>query len=154
VAYLAAAMIIAGVALFVAAPLAGGIVSGRGAKPDADLEHLEHERGLAVQALRELEFDRETGKLSDADYQTLRAELERKALTAMAALEKERAPQRGRAHLRRVDFGRAASLARTSEPRRINFCPRCGARALAEAKFCAECGLALRPREIASGGAE
>ena len=29
---------------------------------------LEHERALAVQGLRELEFDREMGKLSDADY--------------------------------------------------------------------------------------
>ena len=43
----------------------------------------EHERGLAVQGLRELEFDRQTGKLSDADYESLHDALEQRALAAI-----------------------------------------------------------------------
>ena len=85
---LAAAMIVAGVALFVAAPLGIGLVGAR-AKSLSELqaERLEHDRALAVQGLRELEFDREMGKLSDADYQSMHKALEDRALTAMAAIE-------------------------------------------------------------------
>lgn len=39
----------------------------------------------AVEALRELEFDRATGKISDADYSSLKASYTRKALTVMRA---------------------------------------------------------------------
>lgn len=39
----------------------------------------------AVEALRELEFDRATGKISDSDYGTLKATYTRKALKVMRA---------------------------------------------------------------------
>jgi hypothetical protein len=39
----------------------------------------------AVEALRELEFDRATGKISDVDYASLKATYTRKALTTMRA---------------------------------------------------------------------
>jgi cytochrome c-type biogenesis protein CcmI len=85
---LAAALIVAGVALFVAAPLGIGLVGAR-AKSDGELqvERHEHDRALAVQGLRELEFDREMGKLSDADYESMHKSLEDRALTAMAAVQ-------------------------------------------------------------------
>ena len=40
---------------------------------------------LAVDALRELEFDRETGKISDSDYGPLKARYTEQALTVMRA---------------------------------------------------------------------
>jgi ribosomal protein L40E len=39
----------------------------------------------AVDALRELEFDRQTGKISDADYEPLKARYTEQALTVMRA---------------------------------------------------------------------
>jgi hypothetical protein len=39
----------------------------------------------AVEALRELEFDRQTGKISDSDYTSLKARYTSQALTAMRA---------------------------------------------------------------------
>jgi len=39
----------------------------------------------AVEALRELEFDRETGKISDSDYGPLKARYTEQALTVMRA---------------------------------------------------------------------
>jgi ribosomal protein L40E len=39
----------------------------------------------AVDALRELEFDRQTGKISDGDYESLKARYTAQALTAMRA---------------------------------------------------------------------
>jgi hypothetical protein len=42
-------------------------------------------RNPALEALREIEFDRETGKLSDADYNALRAEYTQRAVAVMRA---------------------------------------------------------------------
>jgi ribosomal protein L40E len=39
----------------------------------------------AVEALRELEFDRQTGKISDSDYEPLKARYTAQALTVMRA---------------------------------------------------------------------
>src|SRR5229473_5536075 len=93
--YLAAILIVAAVALFVAAPLSGGFPRRRGATSrELELERLEHERGLAVQGLRELEFDHEMGKLDDADYRELKATLEARALAAMGAIDRAKAAGR------------------------------------------------------------
>ena len=46
--------------------------------PDAELE--ETPRGQALLALKEIEFDRATGKLSDADYEELKARYTARAL--------------------------------------------------------------------------
>lgn len=173
--YLAAAMIVAGVALFVAAPLAGGLLPSRRKrfdKDDLDAIRLEHERGLAVQALRDLEFDREMGKLSDADYEALRSTLENRALGAMQSIEQLKdkigAAQvaavpafRPALHVeppRRAEPPRAAQfpsfgVTRTSAatPRGVRFCPQCGTRTITDARYCSECGLGLRPAGRATG---
>jgi hypothetical protein len=88
----AAILIVAGVVIFVAAPLSGGLIAPRRRSArEIEAMRLEHERGLAVQGLRELEFDRTMGKLGDADFNQLRAALEARAIAAMTALEKLRA---------------------------------------------------------------
>lgn len=88
---IAAILIVLGVALFVAAPLSGRLgARAKRSREDLELDSWEHEHALAVQGLRELEFDREMGKLSDADYESLRASLEGHALQAMAAIERSK----------------------------------------------------------------
>jgi hypothetical protein len=96
--YLAAILIVAAVALFVAAPLSGGFPRRRRSTSlQLDLERLEHERGLAVQGLRELEFDHEMGKLDEVDYRDLQRALEDRALSAMTAIERARTADRAAA---------------------------------------------------------
>ncbi len=175
---LAAALIVAGVALFVAAPLGIGLVGAR-AKSDSELqvERYEHERALAVQGLRELEFDREMGKLSDADYEPMHKALEDRALTAMAAVENIRIQSEKAANAKKPVVTSLAQAIRrpmpvprridpiptlvlhTESPRppqpsppqppsasgKIRFCPECGMRAAVDSKFCAQCGIAIRP---------
>ena len=53
----------------------------------APRHHFDARRGQspAVGALRELEFDRETGKISDADYEPLKARYTEQALAVMRA---------------------------------------------------------------------
>lgn len=55
------------------------------------------ERDRALDALREVEFDHRTGKLSDGDYRTLVGPLRRRAADAARALE-PRGEERDRAH--------------------------------------------------------
>ncbi len=164
---LAAALIVAGVALFVAAPLGIGLVGARAKSPgELQVERDEHERALAVQGLRELEFDREMGKLSDADYESMHKVLEERALTAMAAVENFRL-QTGNAANRnllsstpltqapRRTGAVPAPVAHAAPPRqpqsspsparKIRFCSQCGTRAAADSKFCTQCGLAIAP---------
>ena len=45
----------------------------------------ENPRNPALEALREIEFDRETGKLSEADYSALRSEYTQRAVAVMRA---------------------------------------------------------------------
>jgi ribosomal protein L40E len=55
-----------------------------GAYPGPVEKSREHStENQAVDALREIEFDRETGKLSDVDYNSLKATYTRDAITAM-----------------------------------------------------------------------
>jgi hypothetical protein len=51
---------------------------------------LVEERDRALGALKELEFDHRTGKISDADYRELVGPLRREAADALAALERRR----------------------------------------------------------------
>src|SRR5208337_2745333 len=128
---LAAALIVAGVALFVAAPLGIGLVGARAKSAgELQIERHEHDRALAMQGLRELEFDREMGKLSEADYAALREGLMARALGASAALERLHAalapaPETAAA-LPRLVKSQAAPATAPAAASRIRFCPQCG----------------------------
>jgi hypothetical protein len=56
-------------------------------EPEPGRLALEEERDRALAALKELEFDHRTGKVSDADYRSLVGELRRAAADALRALD-------------------------------------------------------------------
>jgi hypothetical protein len=63
---------------------------------------LAEERDRALAALKELEFDHRTGKVSDEDYRQLVGPLRRRAAEALKALDsKPRTPAESRMHARR-----------------------------------------------------
>ncbi len=140
-------LIVAGVALYVAAPLVGARRAPserRDTSQDVNLDRVIQQRSLALQALTEIEFDREMNKLSGEDYLALRAPLEARALGAMAEIERLRAERRA---------GAAREAQRVLPPvkpverrvRRLIYCPQCGDRVRADASFCTECGASLNP---------
>jgi ribosomal protein L40E len=97
----------------------------------------ETERGVALTALKEIEFDRETGKLSDADYAYLKEKYTAAALEALRA----EAPDDIEAMVAaRVRVLRSAS-APTSPGNLV--CNTCGPRPEADAVFCSRCGVRL-----------
>ncbi len=134
--WIAALLIITAVALFVAAPLTELQAGISAPEPDMKRQNFEREHALAVQALRELEFDRAMGKLDADDYRFLRQRLEARALAAMRSIEGDATPSGSRSDLRPANGGRA-----TFE--KGNFCWQCGARSNPTHNFCPDCG-ALR----------
>jgi hypothetical protein len=84
----------------------------------------------AVQALREIEFDRETGKLSDADYGILKTRYTREAVAAFREEESEISG----------DAGDAAEAVILSYRRQQLGCPVCGPRPEPDAVYCSTCG--------------
>jgi hypothetical protein len=92
--------------LFVARPLLRSgkdeVSSVAGPAEDTRVRLFER-RDRALAALKELEFDHRTGKVSDEDYGALVGPLRREAAEALKALESEEREEREGA---RVDVGR------------------------------------------------
>ncbi|MGH7516654.1 MAG: hypothetical protein ACREOC_04170 [Gemmatimonadales bacterium] len=107
-------------------------------EPEEPLEPDEPEetpRGTALAALKEIEFDRATDKLADADYAELKARYTAEAVAAMRAEDAQR----------RIDDVEAMIVARAralqhGEP---VACAACGPRPEADAVFCSNCGRPL-----------
>lgn len=125
-----------GALAFVLFPLFDEGSRGRGpwTSPPAD-------RRGAVEALREIEFDRETGKLSDDDYASLKASSTRVALEELRKAEVREAAQSG------ADSSGTALDAVEALVRRVRAqaraCSSCGPRPEPDALFCSACGRCL-----------
>ena len=106
--------------------------------PVEPLEPEETPKGVALTALKEIEFDRETGKLSDADYELLKQKYTTAALEALRAEERAAGPTDVEAMI----AARVKSL--RSAPAGAPACPTCGPRPEADAAFCSGCGRRLQ----------
>lgn len=116
----------------------------------------ETRRGVALLALKEIEFDRATGKLSDRDYEMLKSRYSAEALAAlesestlsavpgtgpagqaagMRPLAGELDPEELIRHRLQVIRGSRSSPARS--------CIQCGPRPEPDAQFCSRCGASL-----------
>jgi hypothetical protein len=98
------------------------------------------ERETAVAALREIEFDRATGKLSDDDYAELKS---RYTSDAVRAMRREKTPLVAVGGPTTDDELEAAVLAYRRES---HSCPACGPRPEADAVYCSNCGRFLHDR--------
>jgi hypothetical protein len=92
------ALLAAACVVFVARPLLRQASSAEDVLEGADPEERERlrlldERDRALFALKELEFDHRTGKISDEDYRALVGPLRREAGEALRALEHEDRPE-------------------------------------------------------------
>lgn len=101
----------------------------------------EHDKELALRAIREADFDHRVGKLSDEDYAVMRQELEGRALSAMAALDDASALHSVPSAAQPAPAAVAAQPQKGGEPG--GFCPACGVRFARGARFCPGCGKKL-----------
>jgi hypothetical protein len=93
-------------------------------------------RERAVEALREIEFDRATGKLADADYDMLKERYTRQAVAAMRS-------ESGAALADESEVEAAIRRAR-EEQANLPACSVHGPRPERDALYCSECGRFLR----------
>jgi membrane protease subunit (stomatin/prohibitin family) len=124
---------------------------------DSNIETLLSAREATYAAIKDLEIDHAMGKLSDADYQSLRAKYEGKALTILQQLDaaQANAPQslrpasaQGKCSHCGTPIVPGARFCRVCGTRLAAACATCGAPATADAKFCRQCGApvaALQP---------
>ena len=99
----------------------------------------------ALLALREIEFDRATGKLAEDDYVRLKAKYESDAIAAI------RAEEQGAEDAEASIPDRAEEVIRRARQQGRRACPSCGPRPEANAVYCSSCGRPLvaesaRPR--------
>lgn len=114
---------VAAVALFVGWPLFQARLGSEPTAPDA-VTPLEGQKREALAAIKEAEFDRAMGKLSDDDFAQITARYREQALAAMSALD-------------------AARSAPAPAGGGVTYCPQCGGKRTARANFCGACGHAL-----------
>ena len=100
-----------------------------GDDPDDDMSP----QAVALRALKEIEFDRATGKLSDTDYDQLKAKYTAEALAAM----------RGDAGRGTREEATSRAPTRPASPVPRPSCPDHGPRPETDAQFCSECGRRL-----------
>ncbi|MCO6453488.1 MAG: zinc-ribbon domain-containing protein [Caldilineales bacterium] len=88
-------------------------------------------RETLLAALRDLEFDHSTGKLTDEDYQAIRADLMRRTVAA---------PRTDEGNTMLDAQIEAAVLSYRRDKRSVNNCTACGAELTSGSRFCAACG--------------
>ena len=117
----------------VLAPLINGVDTSRTIKPAKRRSALDEDDrpSTAVDALREIEFDRETGKLSDSDYAELKSRYTRAALAELRATDRVTTAASG-------DDAVEAAIARARSNQQS--CNTCGPRPEPDATYCSSCG--------------
>ena len=105
---------------------------------------LEREKQLALRSIKELEFDRAMGKVSEQDFAEMSGRLRQRAARLMRQLD---AGVTYREQIRsEVERRVTTSLAAASTSSDIR-CPHCGTANDTDAKFCKRCGASLEPSE-------
>jgi hypothetical protein len=95
---------------------------------------IEREKALTLRSIKELEFDKAMGKVSDADFKEVGGRLRAKAIALMQELDREPAAVEQPAATAVV----AAAAAAPSTP--SGACAACGTSNDADARFCKQCG--------------
>lgn len=104
---------------------------------DVPFDPEETAQGQALLAIKDIEFDHATGKLSDEDFSLLRGKYQAAALAAMASSPTP--PPRDR--VEELVAARVAAVERAGGGEGpAAFCPSCGSPLPADGRFCPTCG--------------
>ena len=102
---------------------------------------LEREKTLVLRAIKELEFDRAMGKLSDADFQGMGSRLRARAIVLMRQLDIDSSGYRGLIERELAERLKHAGVEAETASRRQ--CAGCWTNNESDARFCKKCGKQL-----------
>ena len=107
-------------------------------EPVSPFAHLDDRKAAIYENLRDLQFEFRLGKLSDADYQQVKQDLQKELAAVMAEVDKLRAGQ---------PVAVVPQKPKAAKPQAPSFtCPTCNATFDKDLKFCGECG---KPMKVA-----
>lgn len=131
-----AALLLAAVTFaFVAYPLLKQRLPSKGLVEDDNLQELRSKRATTYSMLKELEFDFESGVLTEGDYRDLEARYKTKAISILKDMDKlgKYAPVEDEIERQVLELRHLEA----------QFCPQCGARRRKSDHFCTHCGTQL-----------
>jgi hypothetical protein len=99
--------------------------------PVSPFRHLDERKAAIYESLRDLQFEYRLNKLSDADYQTTKVELQKELARVLAETDRIKAE---------TGTGNQPVKAAPAVVVKPNTCPSCGAVFEKSLKFCGECG--------------
>jgi hypothetical protein len=106
-------------------------------EPVSPFQHLDERKAAIYENLRDLQFEYRLGKLSDADYQSTKKDLQKELARVLSEVDK----------LKNTTGAPAPTSpppAKVVVPPTGFVCPSCGARFPTALKFCGECGKPMR----------
>jgi len=106
-------------------------------------KELEREKQSLLKALKELEFDHEMGKISDADYQEIGGNYRARAVRVMRQLDLAGGDVDYRSLVERDLKARAGAKPSEPAPRGKPKCASCATENDVDAEFCKKCGKKL-----------
>ena len=114
---------------------------------DGPLADLILRKDTVLESIKELEFDRQTGKLSEEDFQRLDGRLRQQAIVLLRQIEQQMPEAAGmEAELEEAIRQRRTTTERASTPEETApTCPHCQALVRPNDRFCPQCGFALMP---------
>ncbi len=109
-------------------------------EPLSPFHHLDERKAAIYENLRDLQFEYRVGKLSDADYQQTKLDLQKELAHVLAEVD------RLKAELQLAPQPAVRAARQPAAPKPATICPTCGAQFAENLKFCGECGapIALR----------
>jgi hypothetical protein len=115
-------------------------------EPESPFQHLDERKAAIYENLRDLQFEYRVGKLSDADYQQTKTDLQKELAVVLAEVDKLKASL----GVQVADVpkpSKAAAASNGAKPSAAgHVCPTCGAKFDTALKFCGECG---KPMKVA-----
>ena len=111
-------------------------------EPVSPFQHLDERKAAIYENLRDLQFEYRVGKLSDADYQQTKRDLQKELAGVMAEVDRIRDELK-------LSPGAAPAPTAKSKPQARkeadpHTCPHCNAHFEKELKFCGECGKPMK----------
>ena len=130
-----------GVYLMLAPLVAARLRPGREILSSRMRQDLEREKALTLRSIKELEFDRAMGKLSDQDFEEMSGRLRARAVGIMKQLDAGSTAYRA---LIEKELAARVGKPPVAVTATAGFCTECGTKNDGDAKFCKSCGAKLK----------